>query len=129
MLNAINNAKFRHFDQDGQLAGHDNFNYIVSTWQHTFNDEIHTKTEGYFMWQCDAVAGRHAEHRSGRNRLAAAAAIGAYLPGTSLTYGVVNYTMFQLSKKDFITFRNEWWNDERGERSGFPGNYTATPSA
>jgi hypothetical protein len=50
---------------------------------------------------------------------------GALLPGLSQTYGVVNYTMFMLSKKDFITFRNEWWRDERGMRSGFPGTYTS----
>ena len=38
-------------------AGHDNFNYLVGTWQHKFCDEIHTKTESYFMWQRNAVVG------------------------------------------------------------------------
>ncbi len=33
--------------------------------------------------------------------------------------------MFQLSKKDFLTLRNEWWDDEKGERSGFGTNYTS----
>ena len=33
--------------------------------------------------------------------------------------------MFQLSQKDFVSVRNEWWKDERGMRSGFPGNYTS----
>ena len=38
---------------------------------------------------------------------------------------MVNYTMFQLGKKDFLTFRNEWWRDEDGMRSGFAGTYTS----
>ncbi|HEX4592309.1 MAG TPA: outer membrane beta-barrel protein, partial [Gemmataceae bacterium] len=50
---------------------------------------------------------------------------GAFIPGTSLTYGLVNYTEFQLSKKDFFSFRNEWWRDEEGERSGFATNYSS----
>ena len=42
---------------DGQKAGHDNFNYIVTTWEHRFSKKVHTKTEAYFMWQFDAVVG------------------------------------------------------------------------
>ena len=51
--------------------------------------------------------------------------IGADLPGTSLAYGVVNYTMFHLSHKTFLTVRNEWTKDEHGTRYGFAGNYTS----
>ena len=50
----LNNAEFRHFTEDGQPAGHDNFNYPVVTWQHRFNQQIHTKQEAYFMWQLNA---------------------------------------------------------------------------
>jgi hypothetical protein len=46
------------------------------------------------------------------------------LPGLSLSYGVLNYTMFEISKRDYITVRNEWWRDERGMRSGFASHYT-----
>ena len=57
VLNSINAAKFQRFRQYGQDLGHDNFNYLVGTWQHRFSPAIHTKTEGYFMWQQDAVVG------------------------------------------------------------------------
>jgi hypothetical protein len=124
VLNSINGARFRHFEQDGQQAGHDNFNYIVSTWQHRFTEKIHTKTEGYFMWQFDAVVGGTPSLGSPQS-FGGGGGIGAPIPGTSLTYGMVNYTMFELSKKDFVTFRNEWWNDEEGERSGFASVYTS----
>ena len=28
--------------------------------------------------------------------------------------------MFQLSKRDYFTVRNEWWRDERGRAVGLP---------
>lgn len=124
VLNDINDAKFRRFPLDGQPAGHDNFNYPVVTWQHRINEMIHTKTEAYFMWQRDAVLGGTPSIGPAKS-FGGGGGLGPDLPGTSLTYGTVNYTMFQFSPKDFITVRNEYWRDERGERSGFPGTYSS----
>jgi putative OmpL-like beta-barrel porin-2 len=124
-LNAINNAKFRYFKMDGQLVGHDNFNYAVSTWQHKFSNRFQTRTEGYFMWQNNAVTG--GTPSIGPTHLfGGGGGIGKFIPGTSLTYGVLNYTMYALTKSDYITFRNEWWRDQEGERSGFKSNYSST---
>jgi hypothetical protein len=123
-LNAINDAKFRRFNDFGQPSGHDNFNYVVATWEHRFNKMVHTKTEGYFMWQRDAVVGGTPSIGPAKP-FGGGGGIGADIPGTTLTFGVLNYTMFQLSKTDFITVRNEWWKDTDGERSGFPSTYTS----
>jgi hypothetical protein len=41
------------------------------------------------------------------------------------TFGVVNFTIQQLTKKDYITIRNEYWKDTDGERSGFAGVYSS----
>lgn len=124
VLNSINAAKFRRFKYCKQHAGHDNFNYLVGTWQHKFNDKCHTKTESYFMWQRDAVVGGTPSigpvHSFGGG-----GGLGANIPGTTLTFGVVNYTMYAFSKDDFITVRNEYWRDVDGERSGFPGTYSS----
>ena len=123
-LNNWNNAHFRYFMQDGHLAGHDNFNYIVSTYEHRFSKKIHTKTEAYYMWQVNAVEGGTPSfgpvHGYGGG-----GGFGKFLPGTSKTYGVLNYTPIQLSDRDYFVIRNEWWRDERGERSGFPTNYSS----
>lgn len=124
VLNNINTAKFRHFEEDGQPAGHDNFNYVVGTWQHKFTRAIHTKTEGYYMWQEDAVVGGTPSIGPARS-FGGGGGTGAILPGISLAYGIVNYTVYQTSRKDFFTLRNEWWRDERGMRSGFPGSYSS----
>ena len=124
VLNSINAAKFRRFSYHGQPAGHDNFNYLVGTWQHKFTDAIHTKTESYFMWQRNAVVGGTPSIGPARS-YGGGGGIGPNIPGTTLTFGVVNYTMFELSKTSFLTLRNEYWRDVDGERSGFPGTYSS----
>src|SRR5262249_41413844 len=57
VLNAVNNAEFRYFDLRGQPAGHHNYNIFQTTWQHRFNERIHTKTEAYIMWERNAAVG------------------------------------------------------------------------
>ncbi len=124
VLNQIDDAKFSHFTVDGQPAGHDNFNYLVSTWEHTFSKEFHTATEGYFMWQRDAELGGTPSIGPVQS-FGGGGGDGVLLPGTSLTYGVLNYTEYAVSKNDYICLRNEYWRDERGMRSGYPGCYTS----
>jgi hypothetical protein len=124
MYNQLDNAHFRHFQQYGQPLGHDNFNYPVITWQHKFNDCVHTKQEAYYMYQYNAELGG-TPSAGPLKPFGGGGGDGVLLPGLSQAYGTVNYTMFKLSKQDFFTVRNEVWRDERGMRSGFPGTYTS----
>jgi Putative beta-barrel porin-2, OmpL-like. bbp2 len=124
VLNSINDAKFQRFKEDGQPAGHDNFNYLVGTYQHRFTPRIYTATESYFMWQRDAVVGGTPSIGPVRS-FGGGGGIGKDLPGVSYTYGVLNYTMYGISKRDYFTLRNEVWRDERGERSGFASTYSS----
>jgi hypothetical protein len=123
-LNAINSAKFRRFEEEGQPAGHDNFNYLVGTWEHRFNPQVITKTESYIMWQRDAVVGG-TPSLGPAEPFGGGGGIGPDIPGITYTFGVLNYSVFQISPRDFFTIRNEWWKDTRGERSGFPSTYTS----
>jgi hypothetical protein len=123
-LNAINNAEFRHFIEDGKPAGHDNFNYFVTTWEHRFNSAVHTKTEAYYMWQRNAEVGG-TPSLGPVEPWGGGGGDGVLLPGLSRAYGVLNYTMFGLGKRDYVTARNEWYRDERGMRTGFVGSYTS----
>jgi hypothetical protein len=122
-VNQLNDARFHHYTLNGQPAGHDNYNYVVSTWEHRFNKDIHTKTEGYFMWQNNAELG--GSPSIGPPNFGTGGGDNPTIPGTSLTYGILNYSEFAFTKKDYITVRNEWWRDEKGMRSGFPGTYTS----
>jgi hypothetical protein len=124
-LNAANTSNFQYFFDEGQPSGHDNFNYWVATWEHKFNDRISTKTESYFMWQRNAVVGGTVSIGPVRS-FGGGGGIGATIPHEfTLTFGVLNYSEFILSKRDYITVRNEWWKDTDGERSGFPGVYSS----
>lgn len=124
VLNSINSAKFRRFHMYDQPLGHDNFNYLVGTWQHKFNDNVHTKTEGYIMWQRDAVLGGTPSAGPTKS-FGGGGGIGPNISGTTWTYGLLNYTLFKFSDKGFVTVRNEVWRDVDGERSGFAGTYTS----
>jgi hypothetical protein len=123
-LNAINNAEFRHFTQYGQRLGHDNFNYAVGTWEHRFSPTFFTKTEGYYMWERNAELGG-TPSAGPIEPYGGGGGDGKLIPGMSHSYGLLNYTMVGLSKKDYVTFRNEWYRDETGYRLGTPGNYTS----
>jgi hypothetical protein len=140
-LNNINAAEFRHLDVAGNAVGHDDYNYIVSTYEHKFNENVHTATEAYFMWQIDAVLGGTptlgtvGSYGGGGGGLANVPVSqgGILVPGVSRAYGFLNYTEFGMAgtnagdwaKNDYICVRNEWWEDDRGMRSGVPGNYTS----
>jgi hypothetical protein len=123
-LNAINNAEFRHFQQYGQPLGHDNFNYLVTTYEHRFNEKIHTKTEAYYMWERNAEIGG-TPSAGPPKPFGGGGGDGVLIPGYTQAYGVLNYTMFGISKRDYITLRNEWFKDESGFRMGFRGTYTS----
>lgn len=124
VLNAINDAEFQRFEVDGQPAGHDNFNYLVGTWQHRFSSEVHTKFESYVMWQENAVVGG-TPSIGPLEDFGGGGGIGADIPGWTLTYGLLNYTLFQTSPQDFLTLRNEVVEDEDGARYGFAGTYSS----
>jgi len=125
-LNQLNNAKFSHFTDwgTGTPAGHDNYNYVVSTWEHRFSKEIHTKTEAYFMWELNAEVGG-TPSLGPVQPYGSGGGDGTLIPGMSHAYGILNYTMFGLSKNDYVCVRNEWYHDQTGFRTGFAGNYTS----
>jgi hypothetical protein len=123
VLNAVNNAEFRYFELRGQPAGHHNYNIFQSTWQHKFNDNVHTKTEAYVMWERNAAVG--GTPSLGFVRFNSGGGIGPTIPGLSMTYALLNYTMFRLSERDFFTVRNEVTQDEHGTRYGFAGTYSS----
>ncbi len=123
-LNAINNAEFRYYQKNGQLVGHDNFNYWVQTWEHKFSQVLSTKTESYIMWQKNAVVGGTPSIGPVES-FGSGGGIGAFIPGTTYTFGALNFTEYVLGRRDFITVRNEYWKDTDGERAGFKGVYTS----
>jgi len=76
------------------------------------------------MWQRDAFVGGTVSIGPPQS-CGGGGGDGAFIPGYSLNYGAFNYTMFALGKNDYLTIRNELWNDPQGERTGFPSLYSS----
>src|SRR5262249_21906154 len=114
-LDSIGAGKFRD--------GHDDLQVFVANWQHRFSERLHTMTEGYFIWQRDALTGGTVINGPPRSFFTAVGP-GTPLPGISPVLGLVNYTNLMLSPRDYITVRNDIMDDFRGERTGFRTLYS-----
>jgi hypothetical protein len=66
---------------------------------------VHTLTEAYRLYVIDAPG---------------------FPPGHQATYGIVNYFNVELNPANMVSFRNEWVNDEAGQRTGFATRYMSS---
>jgi hypothetical protein len=114
-VNSIGDGRFKNF--------HDNLQMVVATWTHRFKDRIHTATEAYYIWQRDALMGGTVIEGPPKPFFEAVGP-GPLIPGISPDVGAVNYTLFQLSPRDYFTVRNDILDDIKGERTGFISLYS-----
>jgi Putative beta-barrel porin-2, OmpL-like. bbp2 len=113
-IDSINNGHFKGF--------HDNLQQSNLTWTHRFNDRgtFVTSTEVYYIYQNHALVGGTVNFGPPRTWFALTGP-GAPIQGNAPAVGVVNYTAFKVSKRDFVTIRPlDILVDIKGERSGFP---------
>jgi putative OmpL-like beta-barrel porin-2 len=105
--NSFNNGEF----------GYNNLQQFVATWTHKFNDKIYTTTEAWYMYMNNATTQptKEVPFQNG---------FFPVRPGYAPEWAVVNYTMFRLSPGAFLTFRNEYFNDKVGSRTGFATRYS-----
>ena len=114
-LDSIGDGRFKNEHDDLQVA--------VATWGHRFSDRIHTMTEGYYIWQRDALLGGTVVNGPPHTFFEATGP-GPLIPGISPDVGGVNYTNFMLTPRDYVTVRNDFLNDIKGQRTGFINLYT-----
>ena len=103
---------------------HDNLQQIVVTWGHEFSDKIHMMTEAYYMWEKNALKGGTVTGGPSQNYLMATGP-GSLISGTASSVGVVNYFEIYLSKKNYLSIRNDFLNDPQGNRTGFATVYSS----
>jgi hypothetical protein len=113
--NSINRGRYAY----------DNLAAYYATWYHKFNDKWHTAAESWYQYE---------SHTPNINNSAGAALIqtnanGAYCNNAmevtcfAPEWSILNYTNRQFGKHDFISFRNEYFDDIRGQRTGFKTKY------
>ena len=110
-----------------QPEAHDNLQQVNLTWSHRFNKKgtIVSMTEMYYLYQYNALLGGTVNNGP-PHPYAALTGPGALIPGTSPALGIVNYTAFKITDKDYITLRPvDYLFDFRGERTGFATTYSS----
>jgi hypothetical protein len=94
---------------------YNNVQMYVATWGHRFSQHFHMQTEAYRMY------GRNIPgFGPGWTRDAASS-----LAGTAGEFGIVNYLNFELDQKNMLSVRNEFYNDEKGQRTGYATRYSS----
>jgi hypothetical protein len=96
---------------------YNNVQMSVLTWGHRFNDNVHILTEAYRMYGRN-IPGYGPEMTPGVTGSSA-------LPGTAAEFGIVNYFNVEVDPTNMISFRNEFYNDQKGQRTGYATRYTS----
>jgi hypothetical protein len=112
-VNSLNDGKFSY----------NNLQSFYTTWYHKFgNSGLHMATEAWYMYEFKTpVTG--SDTGFGRN-----GPFGATChTGTSCysdEYAFLNYLNYEFDPQNFIGLRNEAFNDEKGQRTGFATLYS-----
>jgi hypothetical protein len=106
---------------DGKYA-YNNLQQYDATWYHKFSKTWHMATESWYMYERAVPAvGGAIQPEKGTNA--------AYcLPGeqrcTAPEYAAVNFLQKELSAHDFLSFRNDFLDDKKGQRTGYATRYS-----
>jgi hypothetical protein len=96
---------------------YNNVQMYVATWGHKFSKRFHMLTEAYRMYgrNIPGFGPGGTPGQAGSSEFA----------GTAGEFGVVNYLNFELNGSNMLSFRNEFYNDEKGQRTGFATRYSS----
>jgi hypothetical protein len=115
--NSVNNAQY----------GYNNVQAYYATWYHKFGaGPFHTATEAWFQYE-ENVPSIFVPN----NPALIPGANGAWCPAGQTTcfapeWALVNYLELRVSGSDALTWRNEYMNDIKGQRTGFQTQYFET---
>jgi hypothetical protein len=110
--NGINNGKYAY----------NNLQQYDATWYHKFSKTVHMATEAWYMYERDVPAvGGKIQAETGAN---AAYCLSGQQRCTAPEYAVVNFVQKELSVHDFLSFRSDFLDDQRGQRTGYATRYS-----
>lgn len=106
---------------DGKYA-YNNLQQYDATWYHKFSKTWHMTTESWYMYEREVPAvGGAIQLEKGTNAAHC-------LPGeqrcTAPEYAAVNFLQKELSAHDFLSFRNDFLDDKKGQRTGYGTRYS-----
>ena len=111
-INSINDGKYAY----------DNIQMFVVTWSHKFDERLNMATEAYYTYQREvpAVGGPLPIEPNTNGAACPPGQIRCFAPA----WAAVNYLNYKVSKSDFITLRNEYFDDQAGQRTGTKTRYS-----
>ncbi len=114
--NSFNNGKYAY----------NNIQSYFETWYHKFNARWHTDTEAYYLYerQVPNIAGNVANPiptETGANgAFCATGKQTCFAPATAIT----NYVEREFNAHNYLSIRNEFLDDVKGQRTGTPTKYS-----
>jgi hypothetical protein len=106
---------------DGKYA-YNNLQMYDGTWYHKLGKTWHTATEAYVMYQRDVPSTNGTiTPKKGTNGANCRPGLNQCL---APEWAVVNYLNKQISLHDFISFRSDFLNDKKGQRTGYASKFT-----
>jgi len=106
---------------DGKYA-YNNLQQYDGTWYHRFSKKWHTATEAYVMYERDvpSVYGTIAPEPNANGATCLRGEQTCFAP----EYAVENYINWMLSDRGYFSFRSDFLNDKKGQRTGVNTKYT-----
>ena len=110
--NSLNDSKYAY----NNLAAY----YL--TWYHKINSKWHTDTESWYQYMKDvpSIFGSIPNERGSNGAWCAPGEQSCFAP----EWAIVNYVERQIGKKDYISIRNEYFDDIKGQRTGYKTRYS-----
>ena len=106
---------------DGKYA-YNNLQQYDVTWYHKFSKTVHMATEVWYMYQRDVPSDSGPIQPQPNTN--AAHCLPGELRCTAPEYAAVNYFQKQLSAHDFVSFRSDFLDDKKGQRTGYATKYS-----
>ncbi len=110
---------------DGKYA-YNNLQQFDGTWYHKFNKSWHSATEAWYMYERDVpnVAGNVANPVPTETGANGAFCQPGQLRCTAPEYAIVNYLQKEFNPHLFMSFRSDFLDDKKGQRTGFATKYS-----
>jgi hypothetical protein len=114
-MNSLNSGKYAY----------NNLQSWYLTWYHKINQNWHIATESWYMYEKDVpnVNNPSASSLLIRNANGAVCNSTQQLTCFAPEWSIANYVERQINKSNYLTFRNEYFNDIKGQRTGFKTQY------
>lgn len=110
--NSLNDSKYAY----NNLAAY----YL--TWYHKFNSKWHTDTESWYQYErgVPSIFGPVPVERGANGAWCNPGQDRCFAP----EWSIVNYVERQIDKKNYISIRNEFFDDIKGQRTGYKTRYS-----